>query len=356
MKWTHRIVVSTASACAGAATLFAASLALPDSTEAAGAKRICVSWRHFQEERLRIDEAGIKSVLEPSGYTYASTDAQSEPTKQLTDVETLLASGCSAIIINPQDAKAILPAIALAKKEGVPVVSYDGVLDTPDVVFSSFKNFEVGRLMADAMVKVRGDGNWVLIEGDATHPIVADFRAGQMEVLKPLIDKGAIKIVAQQNIENWKTDVAQTTMEQILTKQNNKVDSVLAMSDGVADGVAAALAEQGLLGIPLSGQDGNKSALNRIAKGQQVVTIWKNSFAVGQSAAKTAIELAEGRKPTEVTGVTMLKTASGYDQPAVLLSPVAITRDNLDKVLDAKWITKETLCLGVKENPPPACK
>src|SRR4029079_3407500 len=141
-------------------------------------KRICVSWRHFQEERLRIDEAGIKSVLEPAGYTYVSTDAQSEPTKQLTDIETLLASGCDAIIINPQDAKAVLPAIERAKKEGVPVVSYDGVLDTPDVVFYSFKNFDVGCLMAEAMVKVRADGNWVLIEGDATHPIVADFRAG----------------------------------------------------------------------------------------------------------------------------------------------------------------------------------
>ena len=67
-------------------------------------------------------------------------------------------------------------------------------------------------------------------------------------------------------------------MEQILTQQNNKVDAVLAMNDGMAGGVAAALAAQGMLGIPLSGQDGDVAALNRIAKGQQTVTVWKNSM------------------------------------------------------------------------------
>ena len=88
-----------------------------------------------------------------------------------------------------------------------------------------------------------------------------------MEVLQPLIDAGKIKVVASQNIENWKPDVAQSTMEQILTANNNKIDAVLAMNDGMAGGVAAALAAQGLLGMPLSGQDGDVAALNRIAKG-----------------------------------------------------------------------------------------
>ena len=125
---------------------------------------------------------------------------------------------------------------------------------------------------------------------------------GQMEVLQPLIDKGKIKVVAKQNIENWKPDVAQSTMEQILTQQNNKVDAVLAMNDGMAGGVAAALASQGLLGIPLSGQDGDIAALNRIAKGQQTVTVWKNSYDLGEAAAKAAIELADGKKPLEVSG------------------------------------------------------
>src|SRR6476469_260283 len=93
--------------------------------KAENGKRICVSWRHFQEERWRIDEAGIKSVLGPAGYTYVSADAQADPQKQLTDVENLIAGGCDAAIILAQDAKSVLPAIDLAKAEKIPVIAYD---------------------------------------------------------------------------------------------------------------------------------------------------------------------------------------------------------------------------------------
>ena len=343
-------------AIAGAALVGLALSVLADSAEAAGTKRICVSWRHFQEERWRIDEAGVKSILDPAGYTYVSADAQSDPQKQLTDIENLLASGCDALIVLGQDPKAVVPALDRAKAAGVPTIAYDGPIDYPDALFVSFNNVAVGHLMAEAMVKARANGKWVLIEGDASHPIVQIFRAGQMEVLKPLIDKGDIKIVAQQNIPDWKPDVAQSTMEQILTQQNNKVDAVLAMNDGEAGGVAAALASQDMLGIPLSGQDGDKAALNRIARGQQTVTIWKNSFLLGQAAAKAAIEMAGGKKPTEVAGVVNFKTESGKDQPAILLKPIAMTRDNLKEVLDAKWISKANLCEGVTKNPPDVCK
>ena len=336
-----------------ATAAFTTFVGFAEVASAAGTKRICVSWRHFQEERWRIDEAGIKSVLEPAGYAYVSADAQADPQKQLTDVESLVAGGCDALILLAQDSKAVLPAVERAKAEGVPVIAYDAPIDTPDATFVSFDNVAVGRLMAEAMVKAQPTGNWVRIEGDAAHPIVAIFRQGQDEVLKPLIDKGDIKIVAQQNIENWKPDVAQSTMEQILTQQNNKVDAVLAMNDGTSTGVAAALATQGLLGIPLSGQDGDHAVLNRIAKGQQTVTVWKNSRALGETAAKAAIDMAEGKTPESLT---TFKTESGAEQPAILLEPVAVTRDNLDTVVDAGWISKDDLCKGVTENAPAACR
>ena len=179
--------------------------------------------------------------------------------------------------------------------------------------------------------------------------------AARWRSLQPLIDKGKIKIVAQQNIENWKPDVAQAAMEQILTQQNNKVDAVLAMNDGMSTGVAAALAAQGMLGIPLSGQDGDVAALNRIAKGQQTVTVWKNAHELGQAAGEGRDRA--GRAASRSShGRQAFKTQSGIDQPAILLTPIAITRDNLNLVVDAKWISKDELCEGVTENPPPACK
>ena len=83
----------------GAAVFAIAAGTFADSASAAATKRVCVSWRHFQEERWRIDEAGIKSVLDPAGYTYVSADAQADPQKQLTDIESLIAVGCDALIV-----------------------------------------------------------------------------------------------------------------------------------------------------------------------------------------------------------------------------------------------------------------
>src|ERR1700733_3365319 len=100
----------------GGAAVFALGVGLQAvEADAANGKRVCVSWRHFQEERWRIDEAGIKSVLGPAGYTYVSADAQGDPQKQMTDVDSLLSSKCDAAIILAQDSKAVMPAIAQGK-------------------------------------------------------------------------------------------------------------------------------------------------------------------------------------------------------------------------------------------------
>ncbi len=336
--------------------LAAALLGAASWGAAAAENVIGVSWRHFQEERWRIDEAGIKSALEGSGFTYVSADAQGDPQKQPSDIEGLIAKGAKVLIVLAQDSNAIVPAIEQAKAAGIKVIAYDVPVDLKDVLFISFDNVRVGHEMAAAMVKTKADGNWALIEGDASMAIINLFRAGQMEVLQPLIDSGKIKVVAKQNIDNWKPDVAQSTMEQILTATNNKVDAVLAMNDGMAGGVAAALASQGLLGIPLSGQDGDVAALNRIAKGQQTVSVWKNARDLGVAAGKAAVELAKGKSLLEAAGGKTFVTPSKFDQPAILLTPIAITKDNLNLVLDSKWISKDKLCNGVTKDPPAVCK
>src|SRR5215210_5625454 len=112
MQYTSMVRRVALSSVAALALAFVGSIV--DEVAAASSKRICVSWRHFQEERWRIDEAGIKSVLEPAGYTYVSADAQADPQKQLTDVESLLAGGCDALILLAQDSKAVLPAVERA--------------------------------------------------------------------------------------------------------------------------------------------------------------------------------------------------------------------------------------------------
>ncbi len=348
MKTTVRTSsLSLAAVAAGA--IFAADIA------AAQEFTIGVSWRHFQEERWKIDEAGILSVLEAGGHTYVSADAQADPVKQVTDIESLIASGVDALIVLAQDSQAVLPALERAHEEGIPVVAYDAPIDDPRALFVSFDNVAVGRLMAEAMLEEMPTGNWALIEGDSAHSIVQVFREGQMQALQPKIDAGEITIIAQQNIENWRPDAAQAAVDQILTANANDVDAVLAMNDGMSGGAAAALEAQGLDDVALSGQDGETAALNRIAKGQQTVTIWKNATDLGQAAAEAAIAMAGGAAPGDVPGTVTAQTIGGADQPAVLLEPIAITRGNLERVVDAGWISREALCDGVDDGGPAPC-
>lgn len=99
-----------------------------------------------------------------------------------------------------------------------------------------------------------------------------------MEVLKDAIDSGKIKNVGEAYTDGWLPANAQKNMEQFLTANDNKVDAVVAANDGTAGGVVAALTAQGLAGsVPVSGQDGDHAALNRIALGTQTVSVWKDA-------------------------------------------------------------------------------
>jgi D-xylose transport system substrate-binding protein len=146
-------------------------------------------------------------------------------------------------------------------------------------------------------------------------------------------------------------------MEQILTANNNKVDAVVASNDGTAGGVVAALSAVGLEGIPVSGQDGDHAALNRVAKGLQTVSVWKDARELGKAAAEIAIALAKGTPMDKIDNHAIFKDGpKGVSMHAVLLTPVPIRHDNLDVVIDAGWVSKDVVCQGVTENVPAACK
>jgi D-xylose transport system substrate-binding protein len=320
-------------------------------------KTIGVSWSNFQEERWKTDEAAIKAAIEKAGDTYVSADAQSSPSKQLSDVESLIARGVDALIVLAQDADAIRPAVEKAAAEGIPVVGYDRLIEIPSAFYITFDNKEVGRLQAREVFKLKPKGNYAFIKGSSTDPNADFLFAGQMEVLKPAIDKGDIKNVGEAYTDQWLPSNAQKNMEQILTKNDNKVDAVVASNDGTAGGAVAALAAQGLAGtVPVSGQDGDKAALNRVALGTQTVSVWKDARELGKRAAEIAIELAAGKKMSEISGATTFDQGPKKQKmTSVFLTPIAITKDNLNLVIDAGWATKDAVCQGVKAGSVKAC-
>ncbi len=317
-----------------------------------------VSWSNFQEERWKTDEAAIKKALEAAGAKYISADAQSSAAKQLTDVESLISQGANALIVLAQDSDAIAPAIEKATAEGIPVVGYDRLIENPEAFYITFDNKEVGRMQAQGVFKVKPEGNYVFIKGSSSDPNADFLFAGQMEVLKAAVDAGKIKNVGEAYTDGWKPENAQKNMEQFLTKNNNKVDAVVASNDGTAGGAIAALDAQGLAGsVPVSGQDADKAALNRVALGTQTVSVWKDSRELGKTAAEIALALASGKKMTEIPNVqTFNGGPKKQAMQSVFLKPLPITKDNLDVVIKAGWISKAEACQGVKAGAVAACK
>jgi D-xylose transport system substrate-binding protein len=311
-----------------------------------------VSWSNFQEERWKTDEAAIKSALEAAGATYISADAQSSSAKQLADVESLIAQGADALIILAQDSAAIGPAVDAADAEGIPVVAYDRLIEDSRAFYLTFDNVEVGRMQARAVFAAQPTGNYVMIKGSPTDPNADFLRGGQQEILQAAIDSGAITIVDEAYTDGWLPANAQRNMEQILTANDNGVDAVVASNDGTAGGVVAALTAQGMEGLPVSGQDGDHAALNRVALGTQTVSVWKDARELGKAAGTIAAELA-GATDATVEGSTKWTSPAGTEINSKFLAPVPVTAENLSVVTDAGWITVEALCQGVTNGPAP---
>ena len=338
-----------------AKTLLVASFVLMSLPAQAQEIVVGVSWSDYSQERWKTDEAAIIQGLNAAGATYVSTDAQSSATKQLNDIESMIANGVDALIILAQDSAAIGPAIEMASAEGIPVVGYDRLIEDPNVFYLTFDNVEVGRMQARAILEAQPTGRYVMIKGSPTDPNADFLRGGQQEILQDAIDAGDITIVAESYTDNWQPDLAQRNMEQILTAQDNGVDAVVASNDGTAGGVYAALAAQGMEGTPLSGQDGDKAALNRVALGVQTVSVWKDARDLGDAAAKLAVILSIGVSIDELDYASDWVTPSGTTMRAMFLEPVSINRDNLDIVLDSNWIEKNVLCQNVPAGEVEVC-
>ena len=316
-----------------------------------------VSWFTFQEERYGLrDEPGIQAAIEAGGGEYIGNDGKNSAETQATNVENLIAQDVDVLVINPFDSEAIKPSVDAALAAGIPVIAYDRLIENPEALYLTHDSTEVGRMIARQITSEVAEGNYAIIKGDRANPNVAFLSAGMEEIIDPLVADGTITVVGEEFTENWAPEVAQTNMEQILTANDNAVDAVLSHNDGMAGGVVAALALQGLDGqVPVGGQDGDLAALNRVALGTQSVSVWKDSTELGTAAGEAAIALCDNPDPSTVPGSAPYETPSGVTVSAILLAPIPITQENLDVVLDANWIDEETLCQDVEAGSVAAC-
>ena len=316
-----------------------------------------VSWNNYQEERwAKFDEPAIKKAVEAAGGTYVSNDAKSSAETQASNVENLISQGAKVLIILAQDGTAIKPSVANALSNGVPVIGYDRLIEDPGALYITFDNVEVGRLQAEAVFKAVPKGKYIIIKGNKADANADFLRSGYDKIIKTAVTSGDIKIVGESYTDNWDASKAQTETEQFLTAANNDVQAVLSENDGMAGGVVSALQGQGLAGkVPVSGQDGDQAALNRVALGTQTVDVWKDARLLGKTAGDAAAALCKDKDIKKVSGTAPFTSPGGNELTTIQLKPQPITKDNLNIVIDAGWTTKDNVCKGVKAGSVPAC-
>ena len=335
------------------------------ATTTASADGDCVvgmSWNNYNEERwAKHDEPAIMAALEAGGCEYIQSDAGSSEEQQITDVENLIAQGANVVIILAQNTQAILPAVQGATDQGIPVIAYDRLIEDANTFYVSFDNVLVGQLMAEVIYDLVPTGNYIVLKGNGSDANSDFLREGIGAVIDGAVDAGDITIVAEDYTDNWDPGLAQTQVDQWLTQANDDVQAIVSENDGMATGAAAALDARGLLGeVALSGQDADVAALNRVALGTQAVSVWKDARALGTAAGAAAVQLAGGATLADVEGTgefvyTNKETQAETVLTSILLTPIPITQDNLNEVVDAEWIAVEELCAGVTAGSVAAC-
>ncbi|MEJ2262839.1 MAG: sugar ABC transporter substrate-binding protein [Anaerolineales bacterium] len=282
-------------------------------------------------------------------YSNANQDAKA----QLSQAEAALTNGAQVLVLDPVDSAAAGAIADKAKAQGVPVIAYDRLILNSDGVnyYISFDNVEVGKLQAQSLVdKLNAEGiqdpTIVMINGSPTDNNASLFKQGAHSVFDPLVQAGKLTIAKEYDTPDWSPDQAQNEMQQALTALGNKVDGVYCANDGTASGAIAAMKTAGLDPLPpVTGQDAELAAIQRILIGEQYMTVYKAIKPEADAAAELAYDLLT--KTAVPASMTAGKTTNNgtIDVPSVLLTPVAVTKDNIkDTVVKDGFWTVDQIC------------
>lgn len=293
---------------------------------AAGPLLIGLSLADLKEERWQRDRDFFVAKAESLGAKVIVQDAGGDPNAQVRQCDGLLAKGVKVLVVVPKNADAARPIVHNAHAKKVKVVSYDRLIaDAAVDLYLSFDNEKVGEIQARAIAARTPKGNYLILRGDPADKNSDMVHAGHMKVLKPLVDKGDIRIVANQACDKWLRSEARRITADAL--QKHKLDAIVASNDGTASGAISALEDRKLAGkIPVSGQDADLVACQYVWKGWQTVTVYKPIRKLAEYAAVQAVKAARG-EAMDPASVTLPNGSAQV--PAIFLEPIAVTRENL---------------------------
>ncbi|MCB1493095.1 MAG: substrate-binding domain-containing protein [Rhodobiaceae bacterium] len=249
------------------------------------------------------------------GVTVQNYDGQNQTTKQTSDVEAAIIGGVNGLVISPIDSVAMAPAVRQAVEAGIPVVTIDRRVEGVDGLLGHVgaDNVKGGEAQGNLIVKMFPDGARIVnLQGQPGSSPAIDRNKGVHNVLDAMSDKYVF--VAEQTA-NFAREEGASVTESILAGLDSPPDVIVAANDDMALGAMQVVQEQGL-NVAILGFDALPEALAAIQKGTLTATIEQMPGGQSRGALNEMIAfLRDGTKP----------------EPLVLLTPIAITKDNLDQ-------------------------
>lgn len=324
-----------------ALALFALSAGLATAGQKKELKdvKVGVSVGHTQEERWQREIQMFQKYADDHGFQLMVQSAENNADNQIKQCENLFNQGMDVLILQSLDASAVAPIIDMAKDEGIPVIAYDRFAMNCDLdYYITFDSFKVGATQAKFVTDAMPKGNYIWLKGGPEDNNAHLVAQGQESVLRPYVDSGDIKIVLEQWCKVWDPNEALKHTENGLTVAQNDIQAVIASNDGTAGGAVQALDAQGLSGtVPISGQDADLAACQRIVGGTQTVTVYKPLAKMNQAACELAVALATGQDPMTAINPELgvwAKLNNNYKEvDSFSVDVVPITKDNIYDIL-----------------------
>jgi D-xylose transport system substrate-binding protein len=297
------------------------------------------------------DRPALDTAITDAGYEAIIQNASKDVNKFAQLCDSMINQAVNVLMIVNLDSESGAACEQKAKDAGIPSIDYDRLtLNGSADYYVSFDNVEVGKLMGDGLIKCLDDAdktkaNIIKIDGDPTDNNASLFAEGYDGALKPKVDSGDYKIVGDQT-GKWDATVAQTTFEQLYTKNNGKVDGVISANDTMAGGIVTVLKNNGVAGdVPVTGQDASDEGLQRVIAGTQCGTVFKDVNLEAKAAADLAIAILKGDgSADDLVNGTVPDTEANRDVDSVFATPVWITQDNVQDVFDAGYTTVDKVC------------
>ncbi|MFJ9728464.1 sugar ABC transporter substrate-binding protein [Streptomyces sp. NPDC101209] len=274
-------------------------------------------------------------------------NAEASAAKQSRQFADLVDRKVDVIVVDAVDSTSIATGVRKAKDAGIPVIAYDRLARGPIDAYISHDNELVGEVQGRSIIESLGDkagsGKIVMINGSPADPNSALFKAGALSELK-----GRVVIAKSYDVDEWLPATAKADMRKAVQSVGlNGIAAVYVANDGMAGAAIDALKEAGATKLPpVTGQDANLDAVQRIVAGEQSMTVYKSFLLEATNAAEMAVAKVQDRRIAfDALTQDSVDSPTKKGIPAMLVPVVALTKDNIkDTVIKDGVYTVKDIC------------